>query len=366
MKKNYMLQKRGLGYRITAGAAAVLLFLVSGTSCKKNQVEDATISEENALDEQDLSFMSPYELGLPVDSFVKGSNIEVLSGNFNPNEVVRDSLGVLWISQKDLENSKNIGKSIYDTKNGQYIVTKDSKGNTIVKEKGTGYQIIGEDGKVKETGNGTPAGRKKIEGTEDLIGEEYTVASKDYYNNKGEVVIKKGSTIKNETESRANAGLATSKEEALSKETTTEVYIEEKTSSQEQIIQELIRQGVSEKDARQAVLGNKQEPTTKKSEPTTEVPTTVKRDPNVVRDEESTTKKPEPTTKKSEPTTEAPTTQKQSSGYYEIYGMKFLSKADYDQWVIQGYTGYSEVNGVMRADTKEMNEAYQKSIGGKN
>lgn len=41
-----------------------------------------------------------------------------------------------------------------------------------------------------------------------------------------------------------------------------------------------------------------------------------------------------------------------SSGLYSINGMTFQSKADYDQWVIQGYNGYAEVNGIMMPENQ--------------
>ena len=369
MEKKYKLQKSNLGYRIKVGSATFLMLITSmiATSCKKHKpnVEPTTIMEEETLETPNLDFMTPQELGLPLENLKTENFIEILSGDFDINQVVRDLNGTLWASQDDLNNSKNIGKVIINTNGGQYTITKDSNGNTIVKENGVGYQIIDKNGNIKESGNGIPAGYKEIEGSQDLIVKEYTIADKDYYNNKGEVVISKGSVISVETESRANAELATSKKEAEERASTTKVYAEEITSSNEQIIQELIRQGVSEEDARRAVSGS--ESTTKKSEPTTEAeePTTKAEEPTTKKSE-PTTKVEEPTTKKSEPTTKAeePVTKAQSSGYYEIYGMKFLSEADYQQWVFQGYTGYSEVNGVMRADTKEMDEAYQKSLGG--
>ena len=356
MKKRYSLKRKSLGRRIKAGSLALLMFGISmmSASCKKEKFSMATNTDaiEETLESPDLSFMNPSELGIKLNSLQNKAFMEKLTGDFDINEVVRDSNGVLWASQGDLENSKNIGKIIIDTKNGKYVVTKDSKGNTIVKESGVGYQIIDSQGNEIESGNNIPSNYKEIEGTKDLIEKDYTIASKDYYNNEGEVIISKGSVIKNETESRANAELATSKQEA--KEVSTKQYVEEKTSSPEQIIQELIRQGVSEHDARIAVLGSDSVPN-KRQESVTEVPTTKKQEPVTE----------VPTTKKQEPVTEVPTTKKQSSGYYEIYGMKFLSEADYQQWVFQDYTGYSEVNGVMVADTKEMDDAYQKSIGGK-
>lgn len=348
MKRKYSLQKNQLGFRIKAGTLALLMFggTIVSTSCDKNksQVSTPTDIVEEGLETPNLGFMRPNQLGLELNSLLRSSFMEKLSGNFDINEVVRDANGVLWASQKDLEDSKNIGKVIIDTNNGEYVITKDDNGNTIVKEVGVGYQIIDKNGKTIESGEELPTNYKEIEGTKDLIEKDYTIASKDYYNNEGEVVISKGSVIKNETESKANQELATSKDEI--KEPSTKQYVEEKTSSNEEIIDELVRQGVSLEDARAAVLGSEattakvEESTTKKIEPTTVEPTTV------------------------EPTTAEPTTKQESSGYYEIYGLKFLSKADYEQWVIQGYTGYSEVNGIMVANTIEMEEAYQKSLGG--
>ena len=57
---------------------------------------------------------------------------------------------------------------------------------------------------------------------------------------------------------------------------------------------------------------------------------------------------------KVEPTKEAQTEEVKkeegktnSNGTYSIYGLTFETKADYDQWVIQGYEGYVEVDGIM-------------------
>lgn len=49
-----------------------------------------------------------------------------------------------------------------------------------------------------------------------------------------------------------------------------------------------------------------------------------------------------------------------ADGTYTIYGLTFETKADFEQYVIQGYSGYAEVNGVMKPYTNEMEEAKQK------
>lgn len=65
------------------------------------------------------------------------------------------------------------------------------------------------------------------------------------------------------------------------------------------------------------------------------------------------------TTTKSNPTTT--TTKPSTDNYYtdQISGLKFESKEDYQQWVLNGYKGYGLVNGVMVAKTQEMEKADQ-------
>lgn len=46
-------------------------------------------------------------------------------------------------------------------------------------------------------------------------------------------------------------------------------------------------------------------------------------------------------------------------GTYSIFGLTFLSKEDYEQWILQGYEGYAEIDGIMQPETKEIKE-YQK------
>ena len=36
-----------------------------------------------------------------------------------------------------------------------------------------------------------------------------------------------------------------------------------------------------------------------------------------------------------------------ANGTYTIFGLTFESKADYEQWVLQGYEGYAEADGIM-------------------
>lgn len=39
-----------------------------------------------------------------------------------------------------------------------------------------------------------------------------------------------------------------------------------------------------------------------------------------------------------------------ADGTYTIFGLTFESKADYQQWVLQGYEGYAEVDGIMKSE----------------
>ncbi|MBR6690205.1 MAG: hypothetical protein IKL65_02620 [Bacilli bacterium] len=49
-----------------------------------------------------------------------------------------------------------------------------------------------------------------------------------------------------------------------------------------------------------------------------------------------------------------------ANGTYTIFGITFESKADYQQWVLQGYEGYVEVDGIMMSE-EALQELLQKT-----
>lgn len=73
---------------------------------------------------------------------------------------------------------------------------------------------------------------------------------------------------------------------------------------------------------------------------------------------EPTTIPTEPTTIPTESTTSSNEGVVNEDGTYTIFGLTFESKADYEQWVLQGYEGYSEVDGIMISE-EELAARYQ-------
>lgn len=75
----------------------------------------------------------------------------------------------------------------------------------------------------------------------------------------------------------------------------------------------------------------------------------------------TTTVKNNTTTKATTTTTTAADQGKvNKDGTYTIFGLTFKTKADYQQWVIQGYEGYVEADGIMISE-EELNNRLQKT-----
>lgn len=71
------------------------------------------------------------------------------------------------------------------------------------------------------------------------------------------------------------------------------------------------------------------------------------------------------TTTTAKPTTTTTATTNQGvingDGTYTIFGLTFESKADYEQWVLQGYEGYAEADGIMKPEV-EIQKQTQKTL----
>lgn len=231
------------------------------------------------------------------------------TGNVDVNKIVEKD-GTYYVDKKSAEKAKDVGKTTPDTKNNKYVVDEDG----TVKEKETGYEVTdpktGETVTVKDSNNdGIPDGYEKNEELGGIFEEAdntelYTICDANYYgyDKKGKytIIFKKGDIILKETLKRIKKELSTN------------------------------------------------------PNPPTE---------SVIIEEETTTKKAESTTKKEETTTQTVVVDEgkiNSDGTYTIYGMTFESKADYQQWVLQGYEGYAEADGIMRPEA-ELTAGYQKT-----
>lgn len=338
--KNFKLYQRTVSL-LMAGGFTLMVFNAC-TAKKSNLPEESTTLPQ--IEMEGIGLVNAGYFGLKLGNKAKKSNYEVLSGNIDSSKITRSSDGTLYVDSDALEKSSQVGKVVIDDKDGKLEVKTDPiTGETRVYDTIPGYQIIDEDGNVKETGDETPEGYHKIEGSKDLLKDGYVVAPHDYYGNDGSIIIAKGDVISEETKKRADKELYSSKSDIPTTEVSTEEIV---TYSNDELVKRLMEQGVSFEDAYLVIYG---EPYTESYSNNNQNETTVAESTTVI-----------------ETTTVETTTQTSNSGYYTDpdSGLLFESKADCDQWKLNGYEGYSLVNGIMVANNKNMEAAKQKSLGG--
>lgn len=224
------------------------------------------------------------------------------SGNINVNNIVEDENGTTWVDQEAESKKDEVGKVVTDTQGGTLEIKPDGD----VYEKDPSYQIVDDNGNVKEEGklddDGIPAGYAWDSVIEKYIPEDEV-----------------GKYVK---DSEGNIWLKEDYEAYLkSLETEETTKTETEFIPMEPVIVEEIT-----------------------SEPVESA------EPELPEESESTTPIPEET----EP----------STGYYydEISGLTFQSKEHYDQWVLQDFEGYGIINGIMVPKTDEMIKADEKVL----
>lgn len=226
------------------------------------------------------------ELEFPKNNESKYSNV---TGDIDVNKIVEKN-DKLYVDKESADKSKDVGKTTIDTKNDTLKVDPDGK----VKEKDKGYEIKDDKGNVIDKGdlgdNGIPDGYAYDSVLKKYLPKEevgkYVYADATYYDEEGTVIIKKGDVVAKETLEKAKKYLTTTK-------------------------------------------ATKKEPTSAPSSSTT-------------------TTNPTETTTKTETTTDEGKVN--ANGTYTIFGLTFESKADYEQWVLQGYEGYAEADGIMKSE----------------
>ena len=269
------------------------------------------------------------ELGVELD-FEEPKEEIVVTGDIDSKEIVTDkTTGKTYVNEEAKSKAKDVGTTKIVTPEGEKTV--DSNGNTedkkyTVTEKGvkdntkTGNEVKDKNGKVISTSTeDIPSEYKKDEELNKIIEKnevgKYTYSTSDYYDKDGNIAIKKGDIISKETFDR---------------------------------LEEAIKSGILF--------------TTKPSVKTPVATSTPKATPAA-----TSTPKATPvatSTPKATPVVTATPEVKtegvvNKDGTFTIFGLTFKSKADYEQWIIQGYEGYSEVDGIMMSDEDRI--AYQKS-----
>lgn len=223
------------------------------------------------------------ELEFPENNTSKYGNT---TGNINADELVEKN-GKIYKDKDSADKADKKGNSSFDNKNNT-LIEEDGK----IKDKTQGYEIKDDTGKVIEQGdleeNKIPDGYAWDSVLKKYVLKEevgkYVYADATYYDTEGNVVINKGEVVAKETLEKAKKYLTTTKP------------VKTETSS------------------------NTSSTTTSKTETSSKEETS------------STT------------TNEGKVN---ADGTYTIFGLTFRTKADYEQWVIQGYEGYAEVAGIM-------------------
>lgn len=255
--------------------------------------------------------------------------VEEVVTDENGNEtVVTTETPVYYIDEEAKDKAEDIGKTVIDDKEGTLVVDE----NGTVKEKTEGYEVKDENGNTVVTGNdnGDIPGYVEDPVIGGLVKEEeagkYAKADTDYYgyteyydyDAEGRVylvkeyfvLIAKGDIVLKETLEKAKLELSTVKGE------TTRTLIQD------------------------VIYVDKTEETTVPEETATPEETTI---------------------------VEEPTEEPKENSYYTIGegedALTFESKADYEQWLLQGCEGYSLLDGIMVSDEKiqELMSEYQKA-----
>ena len=312
--------------RLIVSAVAIILAITTAVTCMIHFGRKKKQNGSDLLPTKTISTLSLDEMGSELE-FPDESKLdqprygEVVSGDININEIVegkdpKTNKTILWKNQEAKEKSKDIGKTVIDTKNGTLVVTQ----NGTVKEKTEGYEVKDTTGKVVASGEGNVPQGKVWDNDQNAYVDsseagKYVYADTNYYDKTtGELILEKGMLVTKETLENAKRVLSTSN--------TASNYNSYENNSYN-------TQSYSAYESNTSYNQTYTEP----------VYTPVQEETKQVSSDEGRVN---------------------SNGTYTIYGMTFQSKADYQQWVIQGYNGYSEVDGMMMSDAKR--EAYQKTL----
>ena len=274
-----------------------------------------TIIPENqiSIDGLGLKYESPT---LPTKKPQYGNT----TGDIKKEDLVEKN-NTIWKDKEAANNSSNVGKTEIDDKNGTLEVK--PNGDVFVKDEG--YEIEKEDGTVIEgtiteedkqngevgsNGNILPPGYVHDENLDKDVVEEdankFVYCDADYYDATGALIYSKGELISKEDLELAKQSLTTTKPVI---ETQPETTVPETTV------------------------------------PETTVPETTVPETTVLEE------------------TFVPTQGiVNEDGTYTIDGITFETKADYEQWVIQGFEGYGiDLDGIMKPEEEILANYNQKS-----
>ncbi len=213
--KSFKLNKKAFGALAVSASFLVLFSACTKSNNKKNTNESETTTVA-VIDTVDLASLGN-KLDIPSAEELTQPVYGNVTGDVDVAKIVRGSDGSYYATKEDADKSKDVGKTTYDTKGGKYTVTSDGK----VKDSTPGYQITDRDGKVVDSGNSdVPDGYYEVsKGVYLPIG--YVYADATYYAADGNIAIKKGDVVAEETLEYAKAHFSTTKPETTTASSTT-------------------------------------------------------------------------------------------------------------------------------------------------
>ena len=308
-KKN----KKGIIVAIVASVLAIAAAITGLLLLKKNNKQNAATTKTTSIEDEnkDNNSLTTDLSGLGVELELPSKENEnkqrygaSVNGIADLDKIVsttdsKTGKTTIYKDEEALKNSENIG-SVIDTKGGSLIVE-----NGKVKEKTPGYEYTDPDTGKTVTGNGNvPSGYTEVAPGEYIKEDDL----KD--------MVEITSTIYNSEGVLYNAG------EYVTKEGYDKVleYIQKGILSYQPIVNPVVE------------VISEEKPVIEESKPVEE-------------------------TKKAEEVEEGVINK---DGTYTIYGLTFETKADYEQWIIQGYEGYDLVDGIMMSTEARL--AYEKTL----
>lgn len=321
---------------IIAGGLALVTTITGVVHIAKNTNKDNKETKPKATSSMVTLEDIGVELEMPKEDEIVIKTGET-TGKVDKNKVVEKD-GVVYVDKENADKSDKVGDVKTDTKNDTLEVKPDG---TVV-EKEEGYEIVDketgnviESGKVEE--NGIPDGfeeNEELGGTyeEEDNTEDYVIADNNYYAEDGTLMVQKGDIISKEDLEYAKKHFTTQAPQKSTSSTTSSY-----TSSVES--------------------------TTSSKETTSSVSSTISSKKETASSVSSTTSSKETTSNISSTTTETTNIEEgvlNPDGTYSIFGLTFITKADFEQWIIQGYTGYIEVDGIMISEEVLLEVEYTK------
>ena len=302
-KKNKKKKKGIIAAAIALGMAGVMAvtgFIVGSKLKKRDNGSNTGNSISDVVDDK-IDTASLDSLGEQLPTQGKNSEYTKVSGDFNIEDVVRGADGRLYVDEESAKNAAKSGSVSIDTKGGTLTVADNGK----VYTQSEGYVIVDENGNVVESGEGTPSMEEGV---------DYVECPCNYYDDEGTLVHSAGELITPQELEICKTYYHTTKPSPGQYDKVEEEIIYEDGYSEEDLKSDTSSIGSQENKDDTSSVGSQ------KTEETVQVYTNTSSNEGVTN----------------------------ADGTYTIYGVTYLSYADYQQYIISSGEGYGYIDGIIQ------------------